>query len=349
MDILDLYTDYLICQNKYATATGLSDLLSGEISHDKVTRFLSSGDFGSKELWAYVKSAVREHENNNGVLILDDCIEEKPYTDENDVNCWHYSHAKGCVLKGLNILTCMVRYDDVSLPIGYEIVKKEIRYSDVKTKKERRKSSTTKNSLLRNIIKQACANKVLFTYVLADNWYSSKENMDYIHYDLKKYFILGIKSNRTIALSEDDAKNGLHQSLKSIELKEYVAYTAWLKGLSFPVQLIKKVFKNEDGSSGILYLVSNDMHADANHLYDVYQKRWRIEEFHKSVKQNASLAKSPTKKVRTQCNHVFASIIAYCKLEYLKLKTHMNHFAIKYKLIVRANQIAMQELQNMSS
>ena len=238
MDILDLYTDYLICQNKYSTATGLSDLLSGEISHDKVTRFLSSGDFGSKELWAYVKSAVREHENNNGVLILDDCIEEKPYTDENDVNCWHYSHAKGCVLKGLNILTCMVRYDDVSLPIGYEIVKKEIRYSDVKTKKERRKSSTTKNSLLRNIIKQACANKVLFTYVLADNWYSSKENMDYIHYDLKKYFILGIKSNRTIALSEDDAKNGLHQSLKSIELKEDVAYTAWLKGLSFPVQLI---------------------------------------------------------------------------------------------------------------
>ncbi len=52
--ILDIYTDYLISQNKYATATGLSDLLDGNISHDKITRFLNSGDFGSKELWQYV-------------------------------------------------------------------------------------------------------------------------------------------------------------------------------------------------------------------------------------------------------------------------------------------------------
>ncbi|WP_395167823.1 hypothetical protein ACGP04_08395 [Piscirickettsia salmonis] len=29
-----------------------------------------------------------------GVLSLDDTVEEKPYTDENDVVCWHYSHSK---------------------------------------------------------------------------------------------------------------------------------------------------------------------------------------------------------------------------------------------------------------
>ena len=40
MDMLDIYTDYLICQNKHATATGLSDMVDGEFSHDKVTRFL---------------------------------------------------------------------------------------------------------------------------------------------------------------------------------------------------------------------------------------------------------------------------------------------------------------------
>ena len=87
---MDIYTDYLICQNKYATATGLSDLLSGEISHDKITRFLHSGDFGSKELWRYVKPTIHKLASDDGVLILDDSIEEKPYTDENEVNCWHY-------------------------------------------------------------------------------------------------------------------------------------------------------------------------------------------------------------------------------------------------------------------
>jgi len=348
MDMLDIYTDYLICQNKYATATGLSEMVGGEFSHDKVTRFLRQSDFDSKLLWKHVKSAVRERETQNGVLILDDSIEDKPYTDENDVNCWHYSHAKGDVVKGINFLSCMVRYDDFSLPIGYEIIKKEIQYSDIETKRIRRKSSVNKNQLFRQLIQQACNNHVLFEWVLADNWFGSKANMEFIHDELQKSFIFGIKSNRTLALSENDAKNGRHQQVRSLELEEGVVHKVWLKGLTFPVQLLKKVFKNENGTTGTLYLVSNDMHCSAERLYEVYQKRWRIEEFHKSIKQNASLEKSPTKKVKTQCNHVYAAMIAYCKLEMLKFKTGLNHFAIKYKLIVRANQIAMQELKNMA-
>jgi hypothetical protein len=348
MDMLDIYTDYLICQNKYATATGLSDMVDGEFSHDKVTRFLRQERFDSKMLWKYVKPAVRERETQNGVLILDDSIEDKPYTDENDVNCWHYSHAKGDVVKGINFLSCMVRYDDFSLPIGYEIIKKDIEYCDIKTKQHRRKAAVNKNQHFRQLIQQACNNHVLFEWVLADNWFGSKANMEFIHDELQKSFIFGIKSNRTLALSENDAKNGRHQQVRSLELEEDVVYKVWLKGLAFPVQLLKKVFKNENGTTGTLYLVSNDMNCSAERLYEVYQKRWRIEEFHKSIKQNASLEKSPTKKVKTQCNHVFAAMIAYCKLEMLKFKTGLNHFAIKYKLIIRANQIAMQELKNMA-
>ncbi len=39
--LLDIYSDYLICKNKYATATGLSDLLFGDISHDKIIQVLT--------------------------------------------------------------------------------------------------------------------------------------------------------------------------------------------------------------------------------------------------------------------------------------------------------------------
>ena len=58
MDMLDLYSDYLIFQNKYATATGLSDLVDGAFAHDKVTRFLRLEDFGSKSLWRYIKNQL---------------------------------------------------------------------------------------------------------------------------------------------------------------------------------------------------------------------------------------------------------------------------------------------------
>lgn len=348
MEMLDVYSDYLICQNKYATATGLSSLLDGNISHDKVTRFLRLSDFSSKDLWHYVKKSVREHENENGALIIDDTVEEKPYTDENDINCWHYSHAKGDTVKGINLLSCMVRYGDFSMPIGYEIIKKDIQYCDIESKQVRRKSNHTKNEFFRALLNRAVRNAVKFQYVLADNWYGAKENLNYIHYDLKKKFIIGIKSNRTIALSGEDAAKGRFTQLKKLDLKEDTLHHVWIKGHKFPIVLIKKVFKNKN-STGVLYLISNDVQNTADHLYDIYQRRWKVEEYHKSIKQNSSLTTSPTKTIKTQKNHIFASIIGFCKLEMLKFKTKLNHFALKYKLIIRANQVAMQELIKMTN
>lgn len=51
---------------------------------------------------------------------------------------------------------------------------------------------------------------------------------------------------------------------------------AILKTFFFPVALIKKIFKNEDGSTGALYLPTNDLESSADQIYEVYQKRWRI-------------------------------------------------------------------------
>ena len=343
--LLDIYSDYLISQSSYATATGLAAMFDGEISHDQVSRFLREQTYGSKEIWGYVKADVRKQEQpKEGVLLLDDTISEKNYTDENTINCWHYSHAKHQHVKGINLLSCLVRYGDVALPIGYEVVQKDLLYCDLKTRKQKRKANVSKNVLFRQLVQQAIDNQVLFEYVLADNWFGSKDNMLFIH-QAKKHFIFGIKSSRLVATTKQQAKRGQFQQLNSLGLENDDSITVYLKDIAFPVQLLKKVFTNEGGTTGTLYLVTNDLSIEADRIYTVYQKRWRIEEFHKSIKQNASLAKSPTKTVRTQCNHLFASMVAFCKLELLKIKTSMNHFAIKHKLLLKANQIMFHELQ----
>ena len=184
---------------------------------------------------------------------------------------------------------------------------------------------------------------MMFEHILADNWFGSKENMEFID-KLEKKFIIGVKSNRTVALSGKDKKLGKFQQVSSLNMQDGESKKVWLKGVSFPILLIKKVFINEDGSIGVLYLASNDIEHDAAYLYQIYQKRWRIEEYHKSIKENASLAKSPTKRVRSQANHIFASIVAFCKLEVMKVATATNHFAIKYKLLIAANIASMNEL-----
>ncbi len=92
--VFDLYTDYLIVNQGQTTATGLEALLEGKLKHDSVTRSLNEKDYGSKDLWIAVKKFVRQVETTEGVLILDDTIEEKPYMEENDMICWHHDHCQ---------------------------------------------------------------------------------------------------------------------------------------------------------------------------------------------------------------------------------------------------------------
>jgi hypothetical protein len=78
--LLDIYTDYLISSFSQTTATGLSRLLDGEISHDFVPRLLSQSYYSFRSLWSLVKSTIRDLETDDGVLIFDLTQQEKPLT-----------------------------------------------------------------------------------------------------------------------------------------------------------------------------------------------------------------------------------------------------------------------------
>ena len=123
--LLALYSDYLLSSFGATTATGLSSLLDGQISHDQVTRFLSQAEYTSKELWHQVKIRSAHHRaGKDGVLIFDDTIQQKPHTDENELICWHFDHSTNRSVKGLNLLNCIYQAGDVSVPVAYELVRK---------------------------------------------------------------------------------------------------------------------------------------------------------------------------------------------------------------------------------
>ena len=158
--MLDLYSDYLLSSFGPTPATRLANMLHGAISHDRITRSLSENIPKSKDLWHMVKRHVREIESVEGVMIIDDSIEEKPYTDENDIVCWHYDHAHGCQTKGINFMTALYTSKDVSLPVGFQIVAKTERYLDAKTNTEKRRSPTSKNTYYQRLL-QACVKNVM--------------------------------------------------------------------------------------------------------------------------------------------------------------------------------------------
>ena len=343
---LDLYTDYLISSFSETTATGMSRMLDGELSHDQITRFLSKREYNSKDLWLLVKKDIRRIQSpEEGCIIFDDTIQEKEYTDESELICWHYDHCKKRNMKGVNILNCLLSSQGVDIPIAFETVLKPVLYSDIKTRKVRRKSTITKNEQLRSMLSTCHHNQVQYRYVLMDSWFSSKENLEFIHQEMGKIFMAALPSNRNASISLEEKKKGCYTRIDQLEIPENKVLTVWLKGIDFPVSLVKQVFINKDGSTGTLYLVCNDLSLTYLEITTIYKKRWKVEVFHKSIKSNAGLAKSPTRTVITQNNHFFASIYAYAKMEILTCATKTNHFALKTKIYMKAIKTAFGELR----
>jgi len=344
-ELLDIYSDYLISAFGQTTATGLAGLLGGSVSHDQIQRLLAQAPSRGADLWQIVKPYVRQIQQDDGVLIIDDSIAEKPYTDENDIICWHYDHSQDRSVKGINFVTCLYHASGYSLPVGFSLVAKTEYYIDKKDGKRKRRSPISKNEYYRDLLTNARNNQILFQYVLSDVWYSAAEDMMFIQHDLNKDFIMPLKSNRKVALSLSAKRNGQWVRIDSLTLEANTPLEIYLESVDFPLVLVKQVFANEDGSVGIHYLVSSDTSLTGDGMTTIYRKRWNVEPYHKSLKQNASLEKSPTQTVTTQTNHLFASLCAYVKLEWLRKTTTLNHFALKTKLYVVALQSAFDALR----
>ena len=201
------------------------------------------------------------------------------------------------------------------------------------------------------MIQQAVTNQITFRYVLNDVWYAAAENMRFIKQTMQKDFVMPLKGNRKIALSTADKRQGRYVQWGTLDLKPHTVRTIYLEGVEFPLLLVKQIFVNEDGSTGVVYLVTRDTSLMYDDLTTIYRKRWNVEPYHKSLKQNASLERSPTQTITTQTNHFFAALEGYIKLERLKITTKLNHFALKAKRYTRALRMAfdsLRELQTMS-
>lgn len=354
-ELFDLYTDYLLCSMGQATSTKMSSMLQETVSHDRISRLLGKQEWTAKNFWLFIKPLVRETESASGIIKIDDTIEHKPHSSENALICWHYDHSLGRSVKGINILNFLYEpnpneFADFSYPISFELTRKTEQYVDSKTGKIKRRSDKKKNDVFRDRLRIIhFLNKVQYQTLLWDSWFSSNENMTMVHKELKKTFIGAIKDNRLIALSLKDKQAGKFTKINRLDWHTTKQRVVYLKGLAFPVQIVQEVFTNKDDSVGELFLVTNDLELSYHYITSTYNKRWDIEVYHRSLKQNVCLEKSPTKKEITQANHIFASMVAWVKLEFLSKKQQQNHYAFKAQLYVGAIQTAFCQLQKIKN
>ncbi len=337
-NISELYAEVLMTGTSQVSCTKVSAIYDATISHDKFTRLLSSGYLNEKYLWQKAKPLCHEIQSDNAVLIVDESVEPKPYTDENELIGWHYDHSVGKAVKGVCFLTALYHSNEMSVPMGVEFVTKT--KSAINGKK---KNAKNKNELFRKLVGHALDNLEV-EYVLADSWFGNGNNMQFIEQRNGK-FIFAIKSNRKVALSLADKQQGRWTSIKNMGLEERTA-VVYFEQLDFPLLITCQIFKNGNDTA-TLYLVSNDLSLSYESITTIYKKRWKVEEYHKSIKSNSSFAKSPTRRLTTQKSHFVASIVAFNKFELLKIRKGKNHFALKNYINIMAAKQAKQVLKNL--
>lgn len=337
-NLSDIYIESLMTNIGQVTCTGISAITEGRIGHDQFTRLLSSGYFNERYLWFKAKPVCEEIRGGDSVFIVDESVEAKPYTDESDLISWHFDHCIGRAVKGVSFLTGLYHSNGVSVPAGVEFVTKTR-----DTKEGKSKNKEGKNVLFRKLVEHALKN-IDFKYVLADSWFGNSDNMRFIQ-QKQGLFVLALKSNRKVAMSLEDKQQGRYTSIKDMRLEGRTA-VVYFEKLDFPVLVSCQVFKNGDDTA-TLYLASNDLSLSFDQITTIYKKRWKVEEYHKSIKSNTSFAKSPTRRTTTQKSHFVASIVAFNRFELLKLRNGKNHFATRNYINViaaRHANLALREL-----
>lgn len=361
LKLMDLYSDFLTSSPNIASALFFAKMLKDEYSHDSITRMLAQPELDQKAYWKGIKKTVRRIEIDDGVISIDDFIEHKPHSTENELICYHYDHTSGKSVKGINIVsfTYVNRQIEpkVKLPIGFELIRKDkFVTKTIKDKKSgkfvektSRQASIGKNELLRSRLKILThQNNVRYRYVVFDTWYCSSESMNFIVQDLKKDFVCAIKDNRHISFeASDETQKQQWLSVSKAEIEPNRIYKIKLKKVPFALILMKKVYKNLNGTIGVQYLVSSDTELDADTFSTIYKDRWSSEDVHRSLKQNAALEKMPAKMERSQANHIFASMIAQTKLECMKIATKKNHYALKRNILIEALRSAWLQIQKL--
>jgi len=317
---------------------------------------LAQNILDQKEYWQLIKKPIRQIEKPSGLISIDDTIEEKPHSDENEYISWHYDHTTGRSTKGINIVTFTYVNTDfvptVKMPTAFEVVKKDS--LQTKTIKKDGKfitrttpcASVSKNELVRQRLHcLVYQNHVQFGYTAFDSWFSSAENICFIVKELKKHVVCAIKDNRKVCFDfKESNKKQTWQQVSEADIELNKAYKVRLKDVPFDVLLVKQVYQNLDGCVGVQYLICTDTDLNAEQIAELYKQRWSSEDLHKSLKQNTALEKMPAKTQNAQVNHIFASMIAQVKLDCLKIATRKNHYQLKRGVLIHALKTAWVEI-----
>jgi len=296
----ELYCNFLISAQTNFAASNLARCLE-ETSHDSITRWLGKTKLTPKIIWEYTEPLV---EKQDGYLILDDAVLDKSYSRKIEIAQWQYSGTRHEVVMGIGLVNLLWTKGGEHIPVDFRIYAKK-------------KDGKTKNDHFREMLRIAQHRGFKPQAVLFDSWYASLENLILLR-KLGWNWITTLQKNRTVStapktyrqVSElDIPENGL-----IVHLKAYGK-----------VKVFKIVRKKED----VDYYTTNNLDANLSDIREAAATRWKVEEYHRGLKQTCGLEKCQARSERSQRTHIFCSILSFIFLEIQRLNEGISWYQTK--------------------
>ena len=185
--------------------------------------------------------------------------------------------------------------------------------------------------------------RVAFDRVLMDSWYGAKDLLLLIE-RLGKFYYVPLKCNRQVDDSGGVLKYGRVDELSWNTAETLLGKTIKIK--AFPKEHKVKLFRVVASDSRTDWVITND---PSQHSTDDAQKvcaiRWKIEQFHRELKQVTGVEKCQCRKARIQRNHIACAVLVWIRLTELARSAATTVYQIKQGLLT---QYLKQELQSPS-
>lgn len=308
------YIEFLIHSPVNYTGTMLADHVDG-VSHDAVSDFLSHSRSTARNIWELSRTLITNTED--GYLIADDSVQNKQYSEKIALVKLQYSGAEHGLVRGIGIVNLVHSDGQTYYPIDYRIYAPD-------------QDGKTKNDHFHDMLIAAKHEKnIKATTVLMDSWYASVSNLKLIH-RMDMTFYTTLKENRLVSLT----KEGGYIHLNDIVWTTKTCTTGLvvkLKELPFKVRLFKLVAPNGD----IDWVITNcpDRTTTSDDVTKTNAIRWKIEQFHREVKNLTGSEKCQCRKARSQRNHIAYAYHAWISLQVIATKTKQTMYTVKTALL----------------
>jgi len=304
---LDLYVNFLIASQKQYSGLELSRVSPTEMSHDAVNHWLAKDKLTPKTVWQHSQTMVQKE---TGYLIFDDTVLDKPYAQEMSLVKLQYSGKHHRLVKGIDVVTLLWTDGEKIVPVDYRI------YDPTRDGK-------TKNDHAQEMMKYAEKRGFSPYYMLMDCWYASVANLKAIDRNQWQW-IAALKYNRKVSLAQ-----GTYLSVADLDWTSTQVHKVWLKEYGWVL-----VSKMVDTNGDITYIATNDLSLlDAETLSGHMDHRWKIEAFHRGIKQCCGIERCYSTRERSQRNHILCAFLAFLKLEGKRIQSHISWYDQKLSIV----------------